>query len=465
MTREVLLVHTVEGDPGDRTRVSVPALPAGCAPAIRVAMSLPRLCWRRTFHALVLACLLPSESRAADGKIVDKFTALYEGPIGWPFECPLKTRLIWEQPLIAEQSGSRQMPQGPLLGQGDLGMTVLTDEGPYPSGPASGEIALMLGANQMWALSDNDWSQCHYDEAHCAAVGLNYTSGACWLGWVPGCSHQFPRQVGLGGVNLSAAAFAGAGSHFRAEQRMREGAVTAGYVRAADGASLSTRSVMLDDTKAMLTDISYSAPSSAAPVVITLDLWSYTMSVNTSLADATVNDTVRVGVQDGVGWFLRKSLPDSWNATAQIVAAVGMAVMTNSSAARVDPPVQVSPTTVRQQLTLHPGATVSVVTAVHTSIDAATVSNSGVRPPPPWKQHPPLPLTLRFLQSAMAQGADAAAQAIRASNQAWWDSYWAQSSLTLPTEPLVEYYWHSAQYVSFRSALSFFLMRLVLTAC
>jgi hypothetical protein len=200
-------------------------------------------------------------------------------------------------------------------------------------------------------------------------------------------------------------------------------------------------------------------------VVITLDLWSYTMSVNTSLADATVNDTVRVGVQERVGWFLRKSLPDSWNATAQIVAAVGMAVMTNSSAAQVDPPVQVSPTTVRQQLTLHPGATVSVVTAVHTSIDAATVSNSGVRPPPPWKQHPPLPLTLRFLQSVMAQGADAAAQDIRASNQAWWDSYWAQSSLTLPTEPLVEYYWHSAQYVSFRSALSFFLMRLVRTAC
>ena len=172
------------------------------------------------------------------------------------------------------------------------------------------------------------------------------------------------------------------------------------------------------------------------------------MSVNTSLADATVNDTVRVGVQEGVSWFVRKSLPDSWNATAQILAAVGMVAMANSSAVQVDPPVAVSPTTVRQQLTLPPGESACVVTAVHTSVDAATANNAGgARPPPPWKQHAPLPLTLRYLHSVIAQGADATTKAIRTSNQKWWDKYWAQSSISLPTEPLIEYYWHSAQYV------------------
>jgi hypothetical protein len=391
---------------------------------------------------ILLAAVTPA---TPTGHIADKFTAQWRGPIGWPFECPLKTRLIWMPLQIAETGGSRQMPQGPLLGQGDLGMTILSDEGQYPSGGASGEIAMMLGANQMWALSDNDWSKCHYDDAHCAAVGLNFSTGGCWLGWVPGCSFEFPRVVALGGLNISlGAGFQGTGSVFEAEQRMEEGAVTAGYRRAADNASLMTRSVMLDDVKAMLTDITFSAPPSTTPLTLTLELWSYHMTVNTSLADPTITTTVRNGV-DGDGttsWFVRKSLPDSWNATAQISAAVGMTVL--GSSATVPPAAVSSATSVRQLLTLHPGETVSVVTAVHTSIDAATVSNNGVRPPAPWKQHGPLPLTLSYLNSLQNQSTTAAA--MRAANTAWWSEYWSRSSISLPSEPLIEFYWHAAQY-------------------
>ena len=86
-----------------------------------------------------LAVLLGTATVAiAPGDYVDSWTARWEGPIGWPFECPLKTRLIWMNMLLATTGGARQMPQGPLLGQGDLGMTLLTDEGAWPSGSASG---------------------------------------------------------------------------------------------------------------------------------------------------------------------------------------------------------------------------------------------------------------------------------------------------------------------------------------
>ena len=77
-------------------------------------------------------------------------------------------------------------------------------------------------------------------------------------------------MVALGGLNISlGAGFQGTGSVFEAEQRMEEGAVTAGYRRPADNASLMTRSVMLDDVKSMLTDITFSAPPSAAPLTLT----------------------------------------------------------------------------------------------------------------------------------------------------------------------------------------------------
>jgi hypothetical protein len=61
--------------------------------------------------------------------------------------------------------------------------------------PAEGAITRV--ANQMWALSDNDWSKCHYDARSCAASGLNASKGGCWLGWVQNCSFNFPRVVGL----------------------------------------------------------------------------------------------------------------------------------------------------------------------------------------------------------------------------------------------------------------------------
>ena len=144
--------------------------------------------------------------------------------------------------------GSTLMPRGPLLGQGDFGMTALSEQlpncspdpcapRPTPGSPGAGNISLQLGSNQLWAISDMDWSKCRYDAATCSANGQNINltnetgnGNGCWAGWLPGCRNGFPRRVGLGGLNFSTAAFTGPGSRFVAEQRMREGVVSAGPI-------------------------------------------------------------------------------------------------------------------------------------------------------------------------------------------------------------------------------------------
>ena len=61
----------------------------------------------------------------------------------------------------------------------------------------------------------------------------------------------------------------------------------------------------------------------------------------------------------------------------------------------------------------------------------------------PWKQHDPLPLTLAY---ARALGS-AKVAAIRGSSTAWWAAFWAKSSIEIPSEGLLQFFWNSAQYV------------------
>ena len=235
------------------------------------------------------------------------WTARWHGAVGEPFETPWSTRLLWRQQGCPDSchvdwnDGSTMIPRGPLLGQGDFGMTVISEQlppcspapcapTPTPNSPGSGNISLRLGSNQLWAMTDKDWSQCHYDAATCTAHGqptsltnwsgngANHDGMGCYAGWLPGCRSMFPRRVGLGGLNFSAAAFTGSSSSFVAELDMQRAVVSAGYVRA-DGASLTTTSVMDDATKAMLTDLEYNASSSSAgSIEVRVALWTYNSS-------------------------------------------------------------------------------------------------------------------------------------------------------------------------------------------
>ena len=432
----------------------------------------------RRRHALLLGQLLLA-STAAIGRVdgdfsgpISAWTAQWQGAVGEPFEVPWFTRQLWRKqgcPLSCHvdwNDGSTLMPRGPLLGQGDFGMTALSEKlppcspepcapRPTPGSPGSGNISLQLGSNQLWAISDKDWSKCHYDAATCSANGqpINLTNesangNGCWVGWLPGCRNGFPRRVGLGGLNFSCPAFAGVGSRFVAEQRMREGVVSAGYERASDGATLTTTSLMDDATKAMLTDLHYNASSSnASSISVRIALWTYDMTVDTSDAAAVANSSSAEVTPEGVPFVRRKTLPDSWNATAQIHASMATAVLPvpPHSIGAHDISVtawEVQGDSVVATITLPPGAAVSLVTVMHTSRDAATLATGGdPYPLPPWKQHDPLPLTLAYIAGLTAEKV----ASIRTASAAWWERFWAKSSIDLPTEPLIQFFWNAAQ--------------------
>jgi len=94
-------------------------------------------------------------------------------------------------------------------------------------------------------------------------------------------------------------------------------------------------------------------------------------------------------------------------------------------------------------ITLHPGETVTLITAMHTSRDAAAIATGDPYPPAPWKQYDPLPLTLSYIR-----GLDHAKVAeIRADSAAWWAEFWARSAIDIPSEPMIEFFWNAAQYV------------------
>ena len=422
------------------------------------------------FTALSLgAFAYRAKPREVSGPI-SAWTAQWQGAVGEPFEVPWFTRQLWKKqgcPMACHvdwNDGSTVMPRGPLLGQGDFGMTALSEQlpqcspdpcapRPTPGSPATGNISLQLGSNQLWAISDKDWSQCHYDEATCSANGqpINLTNesangNGCWVGWLPGCRNGFPRRVGLGGLNFSSPAFAGLSSRFVAEQRMREGIVSAGYVRA-DGATLTTTSLMDDATKAMLTDLTYNASAGSGSISVRIALWTYDMTIDTTDAAAVANSST-AAVADGTPYVTRKTLPDSWNASAQIHAAMATRVLPQASGSRDVGAVDITEWSVEGDsvvatVQLAPGQAVTLVTAMFTSRDAAANATGNPYPSPPWKQYDPLPLTLAYIR-LMDFGKS---MVMRESSSAWWAAFWAKSSISIPSEPLIEFFWNAAQYV------------------
>ena len=105
------------------------------------------------------------------------------------------------------------------------------------------------------------------------------------------------------------------------------------------------------------------------------------MTVDTSDAAAVANSSSAEVTPEGVPFVRRKTLPDSWNATAQIHASMATAVLPvpPHSIGAHDISVtawEVQGDSVVATITLPPGAAVSLVTVMHTSRDAATLATA-----------------------------------------------------------------------------------------
>lgn len=70
----------------------------------------------------------------------------------------------------------------------------------------------------------------------------------------------------------------------------------------------------------------YNASSSSASIDVRVALWTYDMTIDTSDAVAVANSSTANVTADGTPYVTRKTLPDSWNATAQIHAAMATTV-------------------------------------------------------------------------------------------------------------------------------------------
>ena len=52
----------------------------------------------------------------------------------------------------------------------------------------------------------------------------------------------------------------------------------------------------------------------------------------------------------------------------------------------------------------------------------------------PWKHHDPLPLSLAYARALDSPKV----AAIRESSAAWWEAFWAKSSIEIPSQPLLQ---------------------------
>jgi len=79
-------------------------------------------------------------------------------------------------------------------------------------------------------------------------------------------------------------------------------------------------------------------------------------------------------------------------------------------------------------LQLAPGATTIVITAVASNIDTGGTDPAAA------------------VQAAVKAATPASIAAMQAAHVSWWAAYWSRSTISLPTQPLVERFWYSSQY-------------------
>eukprot|EP01047_Picozoa_sp_COSAG01_P080584 COSAG01_NODE_15727_length_1303_cov_0.961889_1_plen_197_part_10 len=124
------------------------------------------------------------------------------------------------------------MPDGPILGNGDLGVSVWAD-------PGAGSLVVYIGLNQMWGTSKN-----------CSCPELQ--PACCTKSHADFYDVVFPRRLAVGGLTIQSNALRGA--NFSASLHLETAHVTANLSRATDagGASLGASLFLAEDENILL---------------------------------------------------------------------------------------------------------------------------------------------------------------------------------------------------------------------
>lgn len=295
----------------------------------------------------------------------------------------------WSSPPQAPRGPA--FPDGPILGNGDLGVSLGADL-------KLGELTLYLGLNQMWGIG-----------SYSAPVAVD---------------EVLPRRLALGGVSLSAPALHGGA--FSATMDIAKGVVTATLRSPVAGLTLTA--LVVPDENTLVTTLRSNGTLASVGSGLPLNVTSWVQPLG-RLCRSTPNrpgqrclqmdGEVRAGAGAGLAWSLRQPLGSS--SPKPVRAALATTLRGT--------PDQAFECAVRDDASSRCAARVAgelvLATAVQTNWDLCATEGGCADP-----LVPALARARGFNASRVAAAA--------AANAAFWDATWAAAWVRLPSDPVLE---------------------------
>jgi hypothetical protein len=293
------------------------------------------------------------------------------------------------------------------------------------TGNDTGCVELWLGLNSMWGMPDRPENP------------TNNTFG-------PGNTFKptapFPRQQSLGGLKLCVLDPEYVLANFSAAQYFADGVIETRYTTATN-ASFITRSFMHAAQKALITEVAFEnmAGDHVVAPEVSVTSWTNTLWYNATAAAAAASTRAGWRAEAGMQYFTRVAIPGNTaeRRRKQLHVAVGTQVrdaeaynhstIWNQTAAAQNGS---APNTVAVGVR-------SSVSALRFSLVTVAVSNLDLGTD---FSVDPLEPALTLLQNISVADAES-------SNQAYWRSYWATSSISLPGQPEIERAWYVLNYM------------------
>jgi hypothetical protein len=210
------------------------------------------------------------------------------------------------------------LPSGPLIGNGDLGMTLQT-------GNRTGCIEFWLGLNSMWGIPPSPENP----------TNNTLGSGGTFKPYAP-----WPHQQPLGGITLCARDPAFLNATFAATQRFADGIIQTTYT-AAHNMTLTTRSFMHPREKVLVTEVAFERAAAEQrleqegwPPEVTVESWTSTLWYNATAAAAAASTRGGTLAAAAAQYFTRVAIPA--NTAAHKRRQLHVAVVTQICAGSMD---------------------------------------------------------------------------------------------------------------------------------
>ena len=295
------------------------------------------------------------------------------------------------------------LPDGPILGNGDLGTTLGAD-------PSRGQLDLHLGLSQLWGIGA-------YRHPNNDPIDF-----------------ALPRRLGLGGITVASSALLNA--TFAATQDIARGEVRATLSNSQ--VSMTLRAYQHPEKNLLVVQLT---ASEALPVNITswvlplARLCRHTPTTGGGNKCITMDGAVDAGgsTSNSSLWSMRQPLGLSSPRPIKVAVATQLVQpLSGFSCGAAGPTTALCSGHVPAD-----AAPLTAITAVVTNWDLCNTP-SGCGDPLPVAQA----VAATFQSNSTAKLAD-----VSAANTAWWAAFWAQSWMALPKEPLLEAFYYSQSYL------------------